>query len=183
MMKKITLLLTAVLLGFYLNAQFFYFQDEFTGGDMTQWNLIDADGDGNNWAPANPSHMPDCVNSDSWTSSLGGLSPDNFMSTNTAIAIPTTVGTTLKITVGTFQNNGTYIADEYAIILSDAAGSTADIFAGDTIFAGLLSDNMTADLDDYSNSSYEHIFDLIALGYGGTNKFLTIRQKTRIAIQ
>lgn len=174
-MKKITLLLTAVLFGFYLNAQVFYFQDEFTAGDMSQWNLIDADGDGNNWAPANHSTMTDCVNSDSWTSSLGGLNPDNYMSTASAIAIPTTVGTTLKLTVGTFQVNGLFIGDRYTIYLSDAASTTAEILAGDVIYDGILSDVMTADNSDYSASTYQHEFDLIALSYGGTNKFLTIR--------
>lgn len=173
MMKKITLLLAVLVYGFTLNAQVSYFEDNFVGGDMTQWTTIDADGDGNNWAPATAASMNgECLNSDSWTSALGGLNPDNYLVTAAPIAFPTVADLSLKFRVGALQTNGTFIGDEYSVYLS-AANDAASIQAGTLLYNGLLSDVMTADQADGSASFFIHEFDMTA--YQGQSLYLTFR--------
>lgn len=173
MMKKITLLLSAFLIGITLNAQVAYFSDNFVGGDMTQWTTIDSDGDGNNWAPATAASMNgECLNSDSWTSALGALDPDNFLVTAAPIVFPTVADLSLKFRVGTFQINGTFIADRYTVYLS-ATNTEAGILAGTVLYNGLLSDVMTADVADGSASFFIHEFDMSA--YQGQTLYLTFR--------
>ncbi|MCQ2305298.1 MAG: choice-of-anchor J domain-containing protein, partial [Bacteroidales bacterium] len=67
--------------------------DEFTegfesGSIPTGWTTIDADGDGHNWSPASvlmagyliPAHGgADCFTSESYSSTYGALTPDNFL--------------------------------------------------------------------------------------------------------
>lgn len=47
-MKKITFL-AALFAGFAMNAQTVFFEDNFDDEDVSDWEVYDEDGDGNNW--------------------------------------------------------------------------------------------------------------------------------------
>ncbi len=46
------------------------------------WEIVDADADGHTWSISSVGQDNYCFQSDSWTSSLGGLNPDNWLISN-----------------------------------------------------------------------------------------------------
>ena len=78
-MKKITLL-AALFAGFAMNAQLF--MDDFEDQDISNWTLIDDDGDGFNFRPYDPSIAQNgernYMSSESWDPIVGPLTPDNY---------------------------------------------------------------------------------------------------------
>lgn len=87
-MKKTILLLAMLLLGSagLIRAQVIeLFYDDFESGNLDNWTLVDADGDGNNWNAVNPvytnvqAHSGDyAAYSFSWSSNVA-YTPDNYM--------------------------------------------------------------------------------------------------------
>ncbi|WP_299519609.1 choice-of-anchor J domain-containing protein [Winogradskyella sp.] len=86
-MKKITLLLFTLLLFNLNNAQSVVWSDDFNDEDISDWTLIDDDGDGLNWGVVqiqdnmgNPVDTPQ-LRSASWIGGVGGgpLTPDNWI--------------------------------------------------------------------------------------------------------
>jgi hypothetical protein len=78
-MKKITLL-AALFAGFAMNAQLF--MDDFEDQDISDWTLIDQDGDGFNFKAYDPSTAQNgelnYMSSESWDAISGALTPDNY---------------------------------------------------------------------------------------------------------
>lgn len=77
-MKKLLLSLL-ILLGFNANSQTTLFLDDFEDGAITNWTLIDSDGDTFNWVAVNMTAAPiyKGMRSASWITS-GALTPDNW---------------------------------------------------------------------------------------------------------
>ena len=78
-MKKLLLLLL-ILVGVNANSQTILYSDDFEDGDISDWTLIDVDGDGINWVPVSMSTTAPIykgMRSASWISS-GPLTPDNW---------------------------------------------------------------------------------------------------------
>lgn len=79
-MKKL-LLCGFMFAAFNLNAQTTLFFDDFDDGDISDWNLIDADQDGYDWVPADMSAATPAylgMRSQSWDALGGPLTPDNW---------------------------------------------------------------------------------------------------------
>lgn len=83
-MKKITLTLAAFATALTMNAQTTIFSDDFNDEDVSDWELYDEDGDGNNWADlfqisnqAGEPVTPVSIISRSWQGSP--LTPDNWI--------------------------------------------------------------------------------------------------------
>ncbi|MDN3724348.1 choice-of-anchor J domain-containing protein [Aequorivita sp. SDUM287046] len=78
-MKKITLL-AALFAGFAMNAQLF--SDDFEDQDISDWTLLDEDGDGFNFRAYDPSIAQNgernYMSSESWDPIVGPLTPDNY---------------------------------------------------------------------------------------------------------
>ncbi len=78
-MKKITLL-AALFAGFAMNAQLF--MDDFEDQDISDWTLLDEDGDGFNFKAYDPSLAQDgllnYMSSESWDPVVGPLTPNNY---------------------------------------------------------------------------------------------------------
>lgn len=78
-MKKITLL-AALFAGFAMNAQLF--MDDFEDQDISDWTLLDQDGDGFNFKAYDPSTAQNgdlnYMSSESWDPTVGPLTPNNY---------------------------------------------------------------------------------------------------------
>lgn len=81
-MKKKLLLITLLFIGFIGISQTVVFSDDFNDEDISDWTLVDSDGDGNNWFAVQvtnngtPVGTP-VLRSASWIST-GPLTPDNW---------------------------------------------------------------------------------------------------------
>ena len=90
-MKKITLLFSicAFLMANVINAQTVVWSSDLE--DLTGWSIYDADGDGQNWAfytgGEDVGMTGKFTGSASWSSTLGALTPDNYLYTP-VVAIP-----------------------------------------------------------------------------------------------
>jgi len=127
-MKKITLLMAAFLMAVGMNAQIWEDDFELDADGSTSffnWDNFDDDGDGNLWNVVNISGNGwtslfdgNVANSDSWTSALGGLSPDNYLISNTTIDLGS--NSEISFLMGSFQTNGTFLGDRLQVFLSDS---------------------------------------------------------------
>jgi len=185
-MKKLLLLLALV--PFMMNAQNVLFEDNFDAETpdattYTNWVATDQDGDGQNWEVADVDafavQMPafamsgKCVDSDSWEDGLNGLNPDNYLTTTNPIDFSTAAGTvTLSFLVGTYQNNGSYIEDQYSIYLTES-NVIVDIMLSTPLYNGKLSDVLTANNADGSESTFAQEIDVTS--FIGGSYYLTFR--------
>ena len=94
-MKKVLLFVLAALFAYTMNAQTI-FSESFENG-LDAWTTTDSDGDGNDWLTTSDYANAGAVAphsgtyyaiSQSWNSSDGALTPNNWMVTNQAITIP-----------------------------------------------------------------------------------------------
>jgi hypothetical protein len=183
-MKKITLITAAILVAFSMNAQIF--SDDFEAdvvdtNTFSNWTAIDDDGDGENWevadlaayASANAPNHPintNAADSDSWEGVP--FSPDNFLVTQEPIDLTNATGTTIEALIGSYQINGSFIADKFAIYMS-TSNNPADIIQENPIFEGTAADFCTCDQEDGSASASVGNFD--ASAYDGQVVYLTFR--------
>ncbi|MCQ2315411.1 MAG: choice-of-anchor J domain-containing protein [Bacteroidales bacterium] len=108
-----------------------FFEEFETGAIPTGWTTIDADGDGFNWTPASvlmagyliPAHGgADCITSQSYSSSAGALTPDNYL-----------VSPKVKITTGSefsfwaCAQDPDYASEHYGVAISTTT-ATAGAF-------------------------------------------------------
>ena len=108
-----------------------FFEEFETGAIPTGWTTIDADGDGFNWTPASvlmagyliPAHGgADCITSQSYSSSAGALTPDNYL-----------VSPKVKITTGSefsfwaCAQDPSYPSEHYGVAISTTT-ATAGAF-------------------------------------------------------
>lgn len=178
-MKKITLL-AAFLVAFTMNAQLF--SDDFEAdvvdtNDFTNWNAIDEDGDGENWEvadlagfAANHPMQTLVADSDSWEGTP--FSPDNWLITAEPIDLTSATGTTVEALIGSYQTNGTFIADEFSVYMS-TSNNPADIMNETPLFNGTVADFCTCDQEDGSASASVGTFD--ASAYDGQVVYLAFR--------
>lgn len=181
-MKKITLM-AAIFAVFTLNAQNI-FSDDFNAETIdaityTNWTSIDDDGDGNFWEVFDTADIGTGgsimtgfgADSDSWE---GGnpFTPDNYLITAQPIDLSTSSGTFLSYKVGTYQLNGTFIADKYSIYLT-ASNDPAVIATETPVATKLVSDDVAADQPDGSTSAAQVTIDISA--FDGQVVYLTFR--------
>ncbi len=180
-MKKITLLV-AIFAAFTMNAQIFF--DDFNGEilDATtfdKWESIDLDGDGNFWEVFDAANVGDGVSSlftgfgadsDSWEGDA--FTPDNFLITKDPIDLTNATGTTISFLVGTYQTNGTFLDDKYSVYMT-ASSDLVDILAATPIDTRLVSDDVTGDAEDGSNSAA--LVSIDASAFDGQMVYLTFR--------
>ena len=161
------------------------FQDDFNAEapdatTFTNWTAYDVDGDGNNWEVTDIQSYIDggptamnmsglCIDSDSWEGSA--FDPDNWIIMNAPVSI-TGDNPKLVFTVGTYQNDGSWIDDKYSVYITESNDLT-EVMTATPVYTGLLSDVMTADQADGSASTYVHEFDLSA--YDGMDIYVTFR--------
>ena len=97
-MKKVLLFVLAAFFACYtMNAQVL-FSDGFEG-DLSAWTTYDADGDSYEWQILNNSSFSSpitdkgeqCLTSASYVNNSGALTPDNWITTTSPIAIPASV--------------------------------------------------------------------------------------------
>ena len=183
-MKKITLLfITLISLNSFAQA---VFEDDFENetADATtfvNWISTDSDADGNYWEVADvgayalenaPNHPITSLaaDSDSWEGT--GFTPDNFLTTSSPIDLSGVSGTQISFVVGSYQTNGLYTDDLYAVYLS-SSNDPADIINETPLTLRYVTENATCDLEDGSNSAGTVSLD--ASSYDGQSVYLTFR--------
>lgn len=124
-MKKLLLSLL-VLVGLNVNAQTTLFLDDFEDGTITDWTLVDADGDTFNWVAVNMTAAPiyKGMRSASWITT-GALTPDNWAFTP---AIDTGFGGELTLSWDVVGRDPAWDLDTYEVYVSNTntvAGMTA----------------------------------------------------------
>lgn len=126
-MKKLLLSLI-VLAGLSTNAQTTLFLDDFEDGSITDWTLIDSDGDGFNWVAVNMAVAPiyKGMRSASWITA-GALTPDNFAITP---GIDVGFGGNLTLSWDIVSRDASWDAENYSVYVADANTSAAMLAAG-----------------------------------------------------
>ncbi|WP_248397819.1 T9SS-dependent choice-of-anchor J family protein [Bizionia sp. M204] len=117
-MKKITLLLTICLtISFSAKAQLF--SDDFEDQDISDWTLLDEDGDGFNFIAYDPSIAQNGINnymsSESWNPTPGALFPNNY-AISPAIDVTNNIDMVLNYSVGGADPD--YSAEVYTVYVS-----------------------------------------------------------------
>lgn len=184
-MKNFTLLFLS-LITLSLNAQVTVFTDDFEAEAVdavtyTNWVSIDDDGDGNFWevadigayATANaPMHPIQSLaaDSDSWEGSA--FNPNNYLITTNPLDLTNIGSTMLTYTVGTYQTNGSFIADQYSIYLT-TSNNVADINAATPVTTRLVSDDCPSNVADGSASGATVMLDVSS--FDGQIVYLTFR--------
>jgi hypothetical protein len=110
-----------------------------------QFSIMDADGDGVNWglAYADEAQTEICFYSESWNSSNGALTPDNWL-----ITPEVTMGGTLKFK--TWNYSSSYL-DQIAVYYAPTDWETTDDFIqiSDILTPGTTAEEVEIDLSDY----------------------------------
>ncbi|MFN8273857.1 MAG: choice-of-anchor J domain-containing protein [Flavobacteriaceae bacterium] len=116
-MKKLLLSLL-VLAGINASAQTTLFLDDFEDGTITDWTLVDSDGDGNNWIAVNMTVAPiyKGMRSNSWITT-GALTPDNWAITP---GIDIGFGGDLTLTWDVVARDPAWDAEKYSVYISDS---------------------------------------------------------------
>ena len=99
------------------------FFDDFNDGNLDDFNLIDADGDGNNWGIENG-----ILISFSWKSGVGAMSPNNYIYTKEAYYITETSKLTYKV------KGVTSAPDHYAVVVSEDGENFDIVFEENNAF-------------------------------------------------
>lgn len=177
-MKKITLLMAAFLMAVGMNAQVWEDDFELDGAGSTSffnWDNFDQDGDGNVWNVVNTDDTGwtslfegNVANSDSWSSALGGVNPDNYLISNEPITLGT--GSEISFLMGSFQTNGTFLADRLSVYLS-ATNDPNQISNLTAIFDQTVGD--VCDCDSTANNAAEVTID--ASAFDGQTVYLVMR--------
>ncbi len=126
-MKKITLMMLALIASFSMNAQTELFSDDFNDEDISDWNQIDVDGDTQVFFPYAIPATP-TMTSASWTGATGPLFPNNY-SVSPAIDVSGASGLSLSYQTGG-QDPG-FSAEVYTVYVS--TGNTVADFMDNSI--------------------------------------------------
>ncbi|MCQ2315695.1 MAG: choice-of-anchor J domain-containing protein [Bacteroidales bacterium] len=160
------------------------FTEGFESGSIpTGWTTIDADGDGHNWTPASvlmagyviPFHSgADCITSESYSSTVGALTPDNYLVTP-KVAI--TNGSTFSFWA--CAQDPDYAGEHYGVAIST---TTATAGAFTTIAEWTMTAKEAAGAGAYMSKNgkgtregswYQKTVDLSA--YAGQQIYIAIR--------
>ncbi|MGY0393407.1 choice-of-anchor J domain-containing protein [Bizionia sp. KMM 8389] len=130
-MKKITFLF-AFCLTLTFSAQAQLFSDDFEDQDISDWTIIDQDGDGFNFMAYDPSIAQDGLNnymsSESWNSGVGPLTPNNYA---ISPAIDVTNNEDLVLTYVVGGQDALYSEEVYTVYVS--TGNTIADFSNPAI--------------------------------------------------
>lgn len=134
-MKKF-LLTIFVFAGINSFSQTVLFEDDFNDSDISNWTLVDSDGDGNGWVPVDMTAAPiyKGMRSASWITS-GPLTPDNWAITP-AIDLGAG-GTTVELSWNVVARDVAWDLENYSIYVSSTATS-AGMLATEPIFNEVL---------------------------------------------
>jgi hypothetical protein len=179
-MRKITFLV-ALIATFTMNAQLFTEDFEAETADavtFANWASVDVDGDGEFFEVA------DIVGSDVEASPLVGLvadsdswegtpfMPDNFLITSDPIDLSFVADGTLVFTMGTYQTNGTFIADRLQVYIS-TSNDPAVIVTETPVFDQTVGDITPAD-DGGANSAAD-ITPIDLSSFSGQQVYIAFR--------
>jgi len=161
-MKKFTIL-AALLAVFTMNAQLF--SDDFNDNDISDWTLIDADGDGFNFVALDGGSGDITMSSDSWSLVTSGpLTPDNY-AVSQPIDVAFATGLSLDYQVG--AQDPAYAQEFYTVYVStgntiadfenpDITVSFSENIGDDPLAAGALVDR-TLDVSPLEGASTVYI--------------------------
>ncbi|MBQ3581143.1 MAG: choice-of-anchor J domain-containing protein [Bacteroidales bacterium] len=160
-MKKVLLFVLAAFFACYtMNAQVL-FSDGFEG-DLSAWTTYDADGDGYEWQILNNSSFSSpitdkgeqCLTSASYVNNSGALTPDNWITTTSPIAIPAS-GFILKWYDA--AQDATYPSDKYSVYIASTGNAIANFTATTPVETITLSTSSwtmrSVDLSTYAGQS------------------------------
>ncbi|MCF6306569.1 MAG: choice-of-anchor J domain-containing protein [Flavobacteriaceae bacterium] len=162
-MKKITLL-AAIFAVFTMNAQVFI--DDFEDGDISDWILLDEDGDTFNFFPT-AFDGNNAMSSQSWDTNAGPLTPNNY-AISQEIDVTSITGLTLDYEVG--GQDPLWSAEVYTIYVS--TGSTIADFENTAITV-----SFNEDLGDDPLAAGAYVsrnLDVSALD-GATSVYIAVR--------
>lgn len=134
-MKKLLLTFIAFA-GINASAQTVLFEDDFNDSDISDWTLIDEDGDTFGWVPVNMTAAPIYMGmrSASWITS-GPLTPDNW-AISPAIDLGFG-GTTVELSWKAVGRDPDWDLENYSVYVSDAP-STLGMLATTAVFTEIL---------------------------------------------
>lgn len=134
-MKKLLLTFIAFA-GINASAQTVLFEDDFNDSDISDWTLIDEDGDTFGWVPVNMTVAPIYMGmrSASWITS-GPLTPDNW-AISPAIDLGFG-GTTVELSWKAVGRDPDWDLENYSVYVSDAP-STLGMLATTAVFTEIL---------------------------------------------
>ena len=143
-MKKITFL-AAIFACFAMNAQTIIFQDDFEDQDISDWTLLDEDGDTFNFMAYDPSTTQTGVNnymsSESWDPTVGPLTPDNYA---ISMAIDVTDYGTLQLDYLVGGQDPLWYQENYTVYVS-TGNTIADFMNTDPTITVSFSENIGLD--------------------------------------
>ncbi len=141
-MKKITLL-AALFAGFAMNAQLF--MDDFEDQDISDWTLLDEDGDGFNFRAYDPSTnqngLLNYMSSESWDPTAGPLTPNNYA---VSPLIDITGNGTLQLTYIVGGQDPDFSAENYTVYIS-TGNTIADFMNPDPAVTVSFTENLGND--------------------------------------
>ena len=151
-----------------------FFEEGFESGNFTAngWTLTDADGDGFQWGVSNvyQSHSGSyCAGSSSWVSSVGPLTPDNWMATP-PIDLGSAAGTVL-LDFWVRAQDQVWPSEKYAVYVSTTGAEPADFTGADG--AKLFEETVKKGTDQANFLYVKRTVDLSA--YAGEIVYLAFR--------
>lgn len=169
-MKK-NLLLASLFAGsvFTMNAQTTVWSEDFDDTNIDDWTLIDADGDGNNWAAVQTSNEGAPINtpglrSNSWATVV--LTPDNW-AVSPMIDL-TDVSGEITLSWEVWAPDAQYSNENYSVYV--ATGNTvADFMASSVTFNQLVTDNGPGGSDNI------YSLDLDVSSFAGQSIYVAFR--------
>ncbi|MBF0693918.1 MAG: choice-of-anchor J domain-containing protein [Flavobacterium sp.] len=112
------------------NAQTVIWSDDFNDQDITDWTLVDADGDGLNWAAVQiideeeePVGTP-MLRSASWNSVLGPLTPNNWIISPAVDLSNYPAGSTVNLNWFVKASDADWDAEKYSVYVSTSNDPT-----------------------------------------------------------
>lgn len=181
-MRKKLLLASLLFAGglFTMNAQTTVWSDNFDDLDVSDWTLIDADGDGYNWSavqivdqngnPATAAPTP-VLRSASWNSAVGPLTPDNW-AISPAIDLSAASGT-IKLKWEVMAIDAAYDEEEYTVYVGTEATIAHLSASSTTFFENLAGVNVLSSRSlDISSFAGETIY--VAFRHHGTTNIFTM---------
>lgn len=179
-MKKITLLV-ALFATFTMNSQIFtedFEAETVDASTYAQWTATDRDGDGRFFeVTAVPPEIATSplvglmADSDSWEGTA--FTPDNFLVLTNPIDLTGIADATLVFTMGTYQVNGSFIADRLQVYVSTS--NDPEVLVTETaIFDQTVGDVTPADSGDGTNSA-ANITPIDLSAFAGQQVYIAFR--------
>lgn len=185
-MKKITLILIALVISFSVFSQSVLFSDDFeaevvNATTYANWTAFDQDGDGELFEVSDitgtgidASDLQGLVaDSDSWESGNANspMTPNNYLITSNSIDLTGATDGMLSFTFGTYQSNGTFISDQLAVYIS-TSNDPATIEGETPIFDDIIG-NLTPANNGGENSAVTVNLDISA--FEGQDVYIAFR--------